>query len=43
VARLRLAHPVFEWVTDIGKAPGGFVAAFIATVHILGIASRLLS
>lgn len=30
-------------VTDIGKAPGAFDAAFIAAGHILGIEPRLLS
>lgn len=43
VARLELAHPVRGRVTDIGKAPGAFDAAFIAAGHILGIAPRLLS
>ncbi|MEO7786847.1 MAG: hypothetical protein ABIR77_03345 [Sphingomicrobium sp.] len=43
VARLELYHPVRGRVTDIGKAPGAFDAAYIAAGHILGIAPRLLS
>lgn len=43
VARLELIHPVRGRVTDIGKAPGAFDAAFIAAGHILGIDPRLLS
>ncbi len=41
VARLELDHPVRGRVTDIGKAPGAFDAAFIAAGHILGIEPRL--
>ena len=43
VARLELLHPVRGRVTDIGKAPGAFDAAFIAAGHILGIEPRLLA
>jgi len=43
IARLELAHPVRGRVTDIGKAPGAFDAAFIAAGHIIGIEPRLLS
>lgn len=30
-------------MTDIGKAPGAFDAAFVAASHILGVSPRLLS
>lgn len=43
VARIELEHPVRGSVTDIGKAPGAFDAAFVAASHILGVAPRLLS
>lgn len=43
VARVELEHPQRGRVTDIGKAPGAFDAAFAAAGHILGISPRLLS
>ena len=43
VARLELEHPVRGRVTDIGKAPGAFDAAFVAAVHIVGVSPQLLS
>lgn len=43
VARLELEHPSRGLVTDIGKAPGAFDAAFIAANQILGVSPRLLS
>lgn len=43
VARIELEHPVRGRVTDIGKAPGAFDAAFVAASHILGVSPRLLS
>ena len=43
VARLELVHRVRGRVTDIGKAPGAFDAAFIAAGNILGIEPRILS
>ena len=43
VARLELEHPVRGRVTDIGKAPGAFDAAFVAAGHIVGVSPQLLS
>lgn len=43
VARIELEHPQRGRVTDIGKAPGAFDAAFVAASHILGVSPRLLS
>lgn len=43
VARIELEHPVRGRVTDIGKAPGAFDAAFVAASHIVGVSPRLLS
>jgi len=43
VARLELEHPDRGAVTDIGKAPGAFDAAFVAAGHILGVSPQLLS
>ncbi|QIK79483.1 hypothetical protein G7077_11785 [Sphingomonas piscis] len=43
VARIELEHPDRGRVTDIGKAPGAFDAAFVAASHILGVSPRLLS
>lgn len=43
VARLELEHATRGRVTDIGKAPGAFDAAFVAASHILGIKPTLLS
>lgn len=43
VARLELEHTTRGRVTDIGKAPGAFDAAFVAASHILGIQPTLLS
>lgn len=43
VARIELEHPVRGRVTDIGKAPGAFDAAFVAAGHIVGVSPRLLS
>lgn len=43
VARLELEHVERGRVTDIGKAPGAFDAAFVAASHILGISPTLLS
>lgn len=43
VARIELEHPQRGRVTDIGKAPGAFDAAFVAASQILGVAPRLLS
>ena len=43
VARIELEHPTRGRVTDIGKAPGAFDAAFVAASHILGVSPRLLS
>lgn len=43
VARLELIHPVRGRVTDIGKAPGAFDAAFNAAANILQIRPKLLS
>ena len=43
VARLELEHPVRGRVTDIGKAPGAFDAAFEAAGHIVGVSPQLLS
>lgn len=43
VARIELEHPDRGRVTDIGKAPGAFDAAFVAASQILGVSPRLLS
>jgi len=43
VARLELIHPERGRVTDIGKAPGAFDAAFNAAANILRIHPKLLS
>lgn len=43
VARIELEHPLRGRVTDIGKAPGAFDAAFVAAGHIVGVSPRLLS
>jgi hypothetical protein len=43
VARIELEHPERGRVTDIGKAPGAFDAAFVAASHIVGVSPRLLS
>jgi 2-isopropylmalate synthase len=43
VARIELEHPLRGRVTDIGKAPGAFDAAFVAAAHIVGVSPRLLS
>ena len=43
VARLELERPVRGRVTDIGKAPGAFDAAFVAAGHIVGVSPQLLS
>ena len=43
VARLELIHPERGRVTDIGKAPGAFDAAFNAAANILQIRPKLLS
>lgn len=43
VARIELEHPERGRVTDIGKAPGAFDAAYVAASHILGVSPRLLS
>lgn len=43
VARIELEHPQRGRVTDIGKAPGAFDAAYVAASHILGVSPRLLS
>jgi 2-isopropylmalate synthase len=43
VARIELEHPQRGRVTDIGKAPGAFDAAFVAASHIVGVSPRLLS
>ncbi|MEO5774644.1 MAG: alpha-isopropylmalate synthase regulatory domain-containing protein [Sphingomicrobium sp.] len=43
VARIELDHPVRGRVTDIGKAPGAFDAAYVAAGHIVGVSPRLLS
>jgi 2-isopropylmalate synthase len=43
VARLELDHPTRGRVTDIGKAPGAFDAAFVAASHIIGVSPKLLS
>lgn len=43
VARIELDHPVRGTVTDIGKAPGAFDAAYVAASHIVGVSPRLLS
>ena len=43
VARIELEHPKRGRVTDIGKAPGAFDAAFVAAGHILGVSPRLQS
>jgi 2-isopropylmalate synthase len=43
VARIELDHPVRGRVTDIGKAPGAFDAAYAAASHIVGVSPRLLS
>ena len=43
VARIELEHPTRGRVTDIGKAPGAFDAAFVAASHIVGVSPKLLS
>lgn len=43
VARIELDHPDRGRVTDIGKAPGAFDAAFVAASQIVGVSPRLLS
>ena len=43
VARLELEHPVRGRVTDIGKAPGAFDAAFVAAGQFVGVSPQLLS
>lgn len=43
VARIELEHPDRGRVTDIGKAPGAFDAAFVAASQIVGVSPRLLS
>ncbi len=40
---MELDHPTRGRVTDIGKAPGAFDAAFVAASHIIGVSPKLLS